>query len=303
MIAFVYAVPYIPPPPPAPLWEGYRMRWTGCDGSEWILDGSQGVALLQDGLVGLHFPEFDVYESTSPAVAGARLRGSRARKRAVEWNLLVWNDESSEEWRKLHRAFFRAFSVDKPGTWTVRDPSGRALTLKCYLVPGSHAYDRDPSQAGWSLYQMQMVAYQPFWSGEPIPYSWRAATPEPFFDEAGSPDFHISDSANVSTATMTNPGDVPAWPIWTVTAPMTSLSITVAGGTLTIPALTGTQKLVIDTDPNVATALRDGVDVSGLIDPWDPRPIPPGEDVPVTITADGFGTVAAEITPRYYLGT
>lgn len=302
MSALVFAVPFVPPAPPAPVWEGYRMSWTGADGSFWPLDGSLGVTLTSEGLVGLDFPEYDLHTSTSPAVAGSRHRGSRAKARAVEWNLIIWSDGSSAEWRARDRAFWRSFSVDEPGLWTVTDPAGRSLSLPLQLNPKDAGFPHDPSKAGFSLYQRDLIANQPFWSGAPIEKAWKAADPVDFFDAAGSPPFHVSSSASLSTATLTNPGDVSTWPVWTISAPMTSLTIEVAGGALTIPELTGSQRLVIDTDPSVATALLDGVDVFADVDPWDPRPIPAGTDVPITLTADGAGEIRVSIVPHYRRG-
>ena len=171
MTALVFAAPYTPPPPPVPkprLWDSYRMTWQGANGTLWELDGSQGVMLLEDGLVGLDFPEADVFTSTSPATAGRRHRGSRWKEREVEWNLLVFSDESSAAWRALDRAFWGSFSVDSPGTWTATDATGRALSLPCHLVPVGRAFDRDPSRHGWALYQVRMIANDPFWVGPAI---------------------------------------------------------------------------------------------------------------------------------------
>jgi hypothetical protein len=300
LTALVFAAPYVPPPPPVPAWAGYVMTWTGPDGFTWALDGSQGVLLLQDGLVGLHLPGYDRYTSTAPATAGSRHRGSRAQERSVEWNLLVYADDSSEEWRALDRAFWSSFDVDDPGVWTVTDPAGRSLSLDCRLVPQNDPYDRDPSLFGWALYHVQLVANQPFWRGEQVSQSWQNTTAVPFFGVDGQ--LHISNGSSATSAIMSNPGDVDAWPVWTITGPMTSLSITVNGGMITIPTLTSTETLVVDTDPGVATAIKNGVDVSGTVDPWDPRPIPRGDDGPLTINANGTGTIAVSITPRYRRG-
>lgn len=308
MTTVVYAMPYAPPPPPAPKWQGYRMTWTGADGSTWNLDGSDGVLLTKEGLVGLHMPAYDRFTSTSPSRPGSRHRGSRAKERPVEWNLLVWSDESSEAWREIDRAFWRSFDPDAPGTWTVTDPRGRSLSLRCRFVgPEGAGYDSDPGKRGWALYQVQLVATDPFWVGAPIEESWRQAAPVPFFDLAGSPPFNIMSGASTAGATMTNPGDVEAYPVWTVADTMLSLSITVDGGEIVLPTVAQGQTLTVDTDPAVALAILTDVDgarydVSGLVDPWDPRPIPPGADVPLLLVADGFGTITARIVPRYRRG-
>lgn len=301
MSALVYAAaPPQPPPPPVSPWVGYVMTWTGADGSVWALDGSQGVLLLQDGLVGLHTPQTDRYTSTAPSTAGSRHRGSRAQERIVEWSVLVYSDDSSKEWLAVDRAWWGSFDEDQPGTWTVTDPAGRSLSLDCRLTPQNDPYGQDPALLGWALYHVQMIANQPYWRGDPVTQSWQQATPDPLF--GGDGQLHVSSAASFASATMSNPGDVDAWLVWTVTGPMTSLSITVDGGTIATPSLIAGDTLVIDTDPAVATGLKNGVDVSGLVDPWDPRPVPKGNNVPVTFTATGTGQVSASLIPRYRRG-
>ena len=306
MTSLVFALPYVPPAPPAPRWVGYEMTWEGADGSTWDLNGSGGVLLLQEGLVGLQMPGYDRYTSTSPATPGARHRGSRAKERAVEWNLLVWTDESSAAWRELDRAFWRSFDPDTPGTWVVRDERGRTLRLECRFVgPDSAATDRDPSKVGWALYQVQLVASNPFWVGESlIAGSWANTAPDPFFDsENGVDGLSIANGSTTEGATATNPGDEPVWIEWEIEGPMASLSLTVDGGEIQIPTLLDGDILVVDTDPAEGTAILNGTeDVSGEVDPWDPRPIPPGRDVPIQIVANGFGKITARLTPRYRRG-
>jgi hypothetical protein len=300
--AFVFALPYTPPPPPAPKWDGYKMTWKGADGTVWALDGSQGVVLLHDGLVGLHTPGYDRYTSSSAARPGVRHRGSRAKERSVEWNLLVYSDESSAGWREIDRAFWSSFDPDIPGVWTVSDVTGRTLSLECRFVgPDSDPYDTDPSRRGWSIYSVQMVATEPFWTAAPVEASWQNEPPEPFFGTDGQ--LHIVNGSSTTDAVMTNPGDEPAWLQWEIEGPMFAFAATVDGGQIQIPALDTGDRLVIDTDPSEATAiLNDIEDVSGAVDPWDPRPVPPGRDVPLHIVATGFGKVTARLTPKYRRG-
>ena len=303
MSALVYAAaPYAPPPPPAPPWVGYTMTWTGPDGAAWPLDGSTGVLLLQDGLVGLHIPEHDRYTSTAPSIAGSRHRGSRAQERDVEWNLLVYSDASSEAWLELDRAFWSSFDTDDPGVWTVSDLNGRALSLECRLTPKNDPYARDPSLFGWNLYNVQMVAGDPFWRGAPIERSWHNSTPVAFFDPAGSPSFHISSAATLATAQLDNPGAASAWLAYEFVGPLTDISITMNDGTIEPPDVADGSTLLVNTDPQVASVLLDGADVFYTVGAWDPRPLPKSASTLLTIAATGTGTISATFTPRYRRG-
>ena len=297
MTALVFAAPYTPPPPPVPVWVGYNMTWTGPSGARWRLDGSQGVALVKEGLVGLHFPQYERFTSESPSTAGARHRGSRAKERAVEWNILTYADGASNEWLEIDRAFWDSLDVDEPGVWEVTDLRGRTLSLECRLNPTSdHSFDQDPSKGGWGLYQVQLVASRPFWTAPPVEKSWRKSDPVEFFDPAGN-GVHISSGASLVNTSMTNPGDVAASILWTFEGPLDPTTVTVDGGAFTTPEIPEGSTLVVDTDPEELTAFLDGEDVSGEVDPFDPHPLPKGSNVPVSIETDGFGTVTARLTP------
>jgi hypothetical protein len=303
MTALVFAAPYVPPLPPEPLFQGYRMIWRGADGSQWNLtDPDGGVVMLAD-VVGLHLPGYDRLTSTSPARAGSRHRGSRAQERRIEWPLLVWSDDDSAAWRERDRAFWSSLDVDRPGTWVVQAPKGgQTFEIECRLVSdGGFAFSQDPSKAGWALYQVELVANDPYWLGAEISSSWANRAADPFFGSDGA--LHIASSATLVDATMSNPGEVSAWVSWTLEGPFTTpVSITVDGGTIKTPTIAAGSVLEINTDPGIATAYLDGVDVSGLVDPWDPRPLPPGQDVPVAITAEGFGSISARFRPKYRRG-
>ncbi|MHA7210789.1 hypothetical protein [Arthrobacter sp. MDT1-65] len=58
--------------------------------------------------------------------------------------------------------------------------------------------------------------------------------------------------------------------------------------------------LVIDTDPTVQSAWRNGVDVTAQLGSADFAPIPAGEDRQLSLTMAGTGSVEAAITPRFY---
>lgn len=302
--ALVYGVPYTPPAPRIPSWRGYTHRWTGHDGKPWNLSDYEGGVVLVPGVEGMHMPEFDRHSSTSPALAGSRHRGSRTRDRGVEWAVLVWADESSEEWLKVDRAFWATMHPDRLGEWEVTAPDGQRRRLRCRYEGGTpHAYEYDPAEAGWALYQPRLIAEEPYWLGDPVPRSWAGAEPRSFIPMTGQPVIwpRIGSSARFETATIDNPGDVAAWATWRLVGPLSGVVLTIDGGPLGVPDLEAGEVLVIDTDPRRSSARRDGVDVAGLVDPWNPRAIPPGKSVPITITwSAGSGTIDLEIVPRYF---
>jgi len=113
--------------------------------------------------------------------------------------------------------------------------------------------------------------------------------------------FNISSGSQLSTAKITNDGDLEAWPVWTVTGPLTSVTVGVDGSTVQWDvALLEGDVLVIDTDPAVQSAWLNGDDVTDQLGTADFAPIPAGHELPLSLTMAGAGSVEAAITPRHY---
>lgn len=297
-------------PPPVAQWPGLAaMTWTGHDGSQWDLLGSAGLCLT-DGLRGLHMPNIDRYVNTSPALAGSRWRGSRTAEREVFWPLLVWSDAGSQDWLEYDRAFWATMRPDATGVWEVRQPDGRARRLSCRFVDDSdHSTSWDPTRRGWDVYGVRLVAEQPFWEGDPVTRTWNNPAPTPFFGGVTGgkgPLFYISSGSTVISASVDNPGDVDAYPVYTVDTSggaVDSVSVGYAGNTVDLGPIPAGQKRIIDTRPDRLTVVdQNGADKwSDLTgDPEFDAPIPPGESVPLSLSMVGSGTVSLSLTPLYY---
>jgi hypothetical protein len=266
-----------------------------------MTDGSAGVFMLLGGVIGMNVPEFDQYIDEYASVDGGRYRGTRVRTRNPSWVIGVFGD-NSREWRERDVAFWRTLDPDRPGLWTVRDPEGRVRTLVCRLRSSTeHTYERDPHQAGWAVYTVDLLAERPFWEAPPVRSPrWALGTSENFTGPAdAAPSYYVSAASTIGSANLTNEGDVDAWLTWDIVGPVDSVEITAAGGSLAYGAVPSGQTLRITTDPTQPLALLNGVDVTGAVDPWDPRPIPAGETSSVDILLAGAGSVQASFTPRY----
>lgn len=306
MSTFVYVPPYAPPAPPVAPFRGYGSVWTGADGSVWDLtDPDGGVFMTNQGVRGLLRPEYTRFTSKSAGVAGSRHRGSRAEERSVYWPVFVFSDAGSQEWVELDRAFARSFDPDVPGFWTVTQPSGEKRYLSCRLVDDGGAADEiDPVAAGWRVYGINLVATDPYWYGEPISSTWsgiveagRSTFPIRFNDR----NFRRKASSTLGTVTMTNPGDVDAWPVLTIEGgPATDFEFTVGDRTIAgSVTLNEGDVLVIDTDPRRQSTYLNGTRVRGLLSEANFAPIPAGKDRELTINVNPSGTVTATIAPRY----
>ena len=283
------------------------MSWTGDDGRTWPLtapDAAGGVVLMR-GVQGLAAPTFTHFRDTYASMHGSRWRDYRADAREVFWPTYIFHDAGTAEWRALNRDFMRTMSPRRTGVWRVQSGDQPARSLRLRYEKGLEAaFDLDPTKFGWAKYGIYLTADQPYWEGEPISQSWSTAEPVYFFDAGGSPAFHISGPPAVEVATMTNPGDVEAWPVWTFTGPLSAAEVGVGGQTVSWEMdLEEGDELVIDTRPTAQTALLNGVDITADLLSYGFAEVPPGADVVLTVELDGLGGGArVDLIPLYEWG-
>lgn len=304
---FIASAPVAPRPPEIlNPFTSLEHRWTGPDGSSWDLnDTERGVFLTDAGVRGMKNPQADRWTSQSATTHGSRRRGGRFLEREVHWNLAIFAD-SSEAWVDLEERWWQTLDVDAAGLWTVTVPGRAPRSLTCRFVgDGDHVYALDPLEGGWAVYGIDLIAEDPFWRSAPVTQSWTTAPGVPFLDPAGSPPFHISPSATLSSATVQNPGHLEAWPTWRATARpdgvgVTAVTVGISGQLVTFPQpLLPGQTLEIRTDPADQRAFLDGVEVTSLLSTFDFAPIPAGQSVPLELEMTGDGTVSASFYPRY----
>lgn len=281
------------------------MVWTGWDGSVWDLtDPRAGVFVQGKGVEGLGMPTFQDWTGESPAVHGQAFRGYRVEPRSVFWPIYLYSDAGSVDWLALDRAFWRSLQPGKHGKWTLETPGGGRRSLSCRFVDdGRKAFQKDPAWRGWESYPVSLIADEnPFWTGDPVRRIWAQSNAVDFYGGAAKgPPLYIISGSQLSTAKITNDGDLEAWPVWTITGPLTSVTVGVDGATVqwTVTLLAG-DILVIDTDPRVQSAWLNGVDVTDQLGTADFAPIPAGLERPLSLTMAGTGSVEASITPRYF---
>lgn len=296
--------------------QGMEMHWEAWDGTVWdIASGTDGVALMP-GVRGLNMPPFKRHTQTSPSVHGSRRTGWITEEREVFWPLLVYREAGQYDWTRLDDAFWRTMHPDRPGKWRVTDPFGATRRLTCVFDnDGGHSTEILPSITGWESYGIYLAAEAPFWMGDPVRRGWSGAGGTNFFG-SGAPSFTISTATTTSTATITNPGDIDAWPKWTVVGPSAATTIGIPGRVITIPFNIPAGKAVqIDTDPAkqtvvygdwVPTPLNGFGTIENQVSRFsdlgviDFAPIPAGTAVPLDIQISGAGVILMELVPRYF---
>lgn len=306
MALVVLGTPSQVPAPAQRLRTPMEHTWTGWDGSEWDLTGSRSTGVyLRPGVRGLNMAEVVPYLSELAGVNGSQYRGHRLTRASVFWPLSLWHDGNSQDWIDYDSAFWRTMQPGKLGTWTVRQPSGAARHLRLqFASDGDHAIDWDPGQMGWTQYGVYLRADQPLWEGDPVVRSWEPQESQPFFggDLGGGfgPPFYISSGQTLANARMDNPGDVEAWPVWTITGPVDTVSVGVAGRTVTVPfPLLEGESLVIDTRPTEQTAFKGTTELTSSLGAADFAPIPAGDSRPLSLSMVGAGRVEARLVPLF----
>ncbi|KDA05864.1 hypothetical protein DC31_13940 [Microbacterium sp. CH12i] len=241
---------------------GLSMRWTGADGSVWDLADPLGaVPGMGRGVTGLHMPQMTLFESSSPLVPGVQLVDYAIQKRPVYWPL-IFKGKSIPAWHAAYSAFFDSIHPVKPGTWTVgKGKSARTLELTG-TFEADYAFDRDPFTTGLAIIGLELVASRPLWRGVPISQEFGTAEGVPFIDAMElAPTFNVSPAATFSKAEVSNPGNEPAYPMWTVMGPLDLVQIGIGDALIDVPfEVAAGSVLVIDTDPSGRFATLDGVD-------------------------------------------
>lgn len=321
-MGIAFAAPYVPPAPPVSPWRGFALSWTGWDGSEWELTRPASGLFLRPGVRGLGLPEFERQSSSSPAIAGSRHRGSSTKDREVFWPLYLYSDRSSDEFYERNRAFWRSLDTEREGTWKIVLPNGSARSLRLRLTGADDGLNHDPIQRGWASYGINLLADQPYWVGDTVRKSWAQDDLRNYYvttedrTQYGYADdviHYLSSGGELASATFSNDGDVPSYPVWKVVGPTTAVEFGVGAGRVVVPFdIPEGYAVEIDTDPvdgqvlwyglwdQATKSLIGPVDRTSELDPSSAfLPIPAGQDRPLSFEMTGLGTIIAEVRNKY----
>lgn len=211
--------------------------WTGADGSMWDLTSLRSTVNLV-ALDGLGVPTFNQQFSESGARDGRRYEGTQFRQSELTLQVSVGDVDPlpgrkrrrrDDEWRRLDAAWRKAVSPERTGTLTLVTGGGdvrRSIDLRMAqpaLVPPG----RDPALIGEATYTYVMTADdQPWWRGAPVQATFaKGADGKPFFSGGSGNRLYISETDRLGTATLTNDGDRPAYPMWFAKGPFTSAEV------------------------------------------------------------------------------
>jgi hypothetical protein len=234
---------------------------------------------------------------------GSAVRFVRAEPARLTWPLHIHGD-THMQWLERYRAIKRAFLMtahrSTPGVLTVARPDASARSIDVFYEDGFGG------QAGenWLFANpvLTLLAPEGFWRDTVLTSEYREfSVGTPYL----SPYRTVSSSQVLGATTVTNPGEVTAWPQWLVTGPAAAVTGTnlTTGQTFTLTyTLTAGQSLTITTLQPTATGPSGQNIIGGLNWPtaqlW---PLMPGDnDIEFNVDGSGVGTsITLSYYPRY----
>lgn len=300
------------PPPPVEVPEiGYAsITYVDPAGNRWpMTDLTAAWYTLAEGVSGLGAAPYTLTSDPHPR-GGARLRHVQPQPRTIVWPVLVKGGnhlEFTENWRSLARAFTRTLR-EGPGRLEVARPDGTMRHIAVHYHSGWDGRGQTATGITWDSAVVTLWCEDPYWvDSQAVTVHRETGAQVDYLDPYPS----VSSSQVLGATTVTNPGEVDVWPVWTVTGPASAITFTRhdTGEAFTLDmeatehgALLSGETVTISTDPpRVRSDIGENL-VSGLNWPdavlWS---LPPGE-TPVTFQLDGAEAGSAvDLTfyPRY----
>lgn len=233
-------------------------------GIEWPLTSPSAGWHTLDGVTGWGAAPVQITTKPRPR-GGGRVQHIQPQIRYLSWPLRVHAETHLELvrlWRLISAAFTQT-SRRGPGILRVARPDGTAREIEAYYQKGfegepgqGHTYDTAP---------LMLLCEDAYWRDiedhEPIIREYVGGSPVDYQDPYPS----VSSGQSLDGAfTIVNPGQVEAWPVWTITGPMTSLiaenNTTGEAFTLTTTLVDSTETITIDADGDEPSVIGpDGV--------------------------------------------
>lgn len=210
----------------------------GVNGDVVVLSGENvgidGMWLASE-LEGFYDPESQAETRSLANRAGTRMVSHRILERTLTFNITIANDDGpGKTWRERDSRWRKLWSYDKYTKIRVVTDEGER-TLQARLQEIEVVMDYDPHINGATDVIMTVVADDPFWYA-----------PEELYEVT------VNGSATIPVL-LANPTANPVFPVWVLEAPgqwtVPDWSPEDTGKSITLPEITGTSHLVVDTDP------------------------------------------------------
>lgn len=282
---------------------------TGTDGQVWELNDPASPVQLVGGVGGLHLPKVSNRWQSTARQSGGRYKDSITDSRQFDLTVMVGDPQppfrTGDPWRDLDARFWSGLRHDDSATLRVN--GSRSLTFRLD-DDNEQDFAKDPALSGKAVYTISCIADRPEWRGTTTTttYDFDVDAPSNYYGGGLGPPFTISAPSLNRTAYVSNPGDLPVYPVWTITGPAAiGARVGVADRVIALPfALLAGQQVVIDTE---AATIIDGHNGDNLWQamgstPLDFAPIPAASGVPIVIgldSPDAGSAIDITLTPLY----
>jgi hypothetical protein len=195
------------------------------DGTAWPLtDDRRGWFTLADGVSGLGAAPYELTTDAHPR-GGVRLRHAHPQERTVVWPVHVYGENHTEflgRWRQLARAFTSTLRKG-PGKLEIARPDGTRRHIAVYYSGGFEGQGGQGTGITSDSAVLSLLCEDPYWvDAVPLTAHREHSVGEDFLQPYPS----VSSGQVLGSTTLANPGDVKAWPEWTITGPATMVTFT-----------------------------------------------------------------------------
>ena len=298
----VVGPPPPPPPPPPVIHQEYGFGMQLIDSNNVAWDLAAGPVFALSGASGFGSPDVEHWWRAPAAIDGSFHQGLRIPSREVTLPLEVTGGTPAD-WLATDQELWRGLNPRGECRLVVTTPEATQRWLTMRLTGGGDVeVEEDPLLRGRSQYPLTFTAGDPYWRGPLVRQGFETTTgPADLFP---GPPFNIGVSSAIGSGTVTNPGDEPGWPIWTIEGPYATATVGVGASivTLSTPIAAG-QRRIINMDPRYNSITdQNGVRRWSEATAATFEPIPPGVDVPLNmgVTASTTDTkIELSFSPRY----
>jgi hypothetical protein len=198
----------------------------GTNGDEIALDGNDDF-VLQTGLRGLGLPTTDV-RIVQSAADGGTWRGTRRGIRELDVPIAIIGTSPIDVENKLRRLANALSDRYLEPVLRADYDTGESWSIPVHYASGAETSFGDDAGQYFCIWPMTWQAPDPYWtSNEAIGFSVRSEAGLTFLPELQ--ELHVASSQALGTINIENPGDVAAFPTWTIQGPCTAVEITLDG--------------------------------------------------------------------------
>lgn len=247
-------------------------EWIDADGASLTISGPTVTTYQVDmPASGRYMPKIRVQADGVPGQPGGRLRRADHDVRDFVLPLSVAAVSESNLRTLLRDLMYRMDPTRGQGKIRVTSPVGDQREITCLYAAGLEGDEKeDVTGPQFQAFPLAFTAYDPYWYDvSAISETFTTSAVAVFF-----PIFPLRLTASqlVVDDSVTNNGDVDAWPVWTITGPGSSIKLVnlTTGQYIYFPdvALGNDETIVIDTRPNIKSVLLgDGTNMYPELDP------------------------------------